>query len=482
MPQKQEVPQKPKNIMDFGVEFQQQLIAEILTNHKFGLEIVDIIDSGYFKNQYFGYLVKLIKDYHKKHEVILSFDGLKIEIDVNYSGFVPIHKTLLDTLEGVKQGKILNKNVSDIALKFCKFESVRTTIDSVKKKLDGGYYEDYDSIENSIRKAITFKEVDEGINIHAGVESALEDDYREPIETGISGIDDITNGGLGKGELAVVIAPLGVGKTTFLSIIGSNAYKKNKNVLHIFFEDKINEVRRKYLSHWSDVPLPILNSKRDLVLASAKKLEEELPDANLILVKLKADTTDIHKLKRVIKHENNKLGGKLDMIIIDYADCIKGDQGKDVEEWSGEGRTMRQLEGIAEEFNVALWTAVQGGRRSTTAAVVEVDMIGGNIKKAQVGHLIISIAKTLTQRDQKLATIAILKSRFGDDGKVFEDCTFDNSRMLIDTTTEESFNAFSENQKTREVTRVREVVKQLRQEQSDANKAQMPVNNEFNKP
>lgn len=482
MAKQQDLPQKPKSLIDFGVEFQQSLIAEIITNHKFGIEIIDLIDADYFKNNYFGYIIKLIKKYYTAHDVIPSYAAIQISIDDNY-GDVPSNcKPITDTLIGIKNSVLASLDIEKIAMTYCKFQKVRNTVDAVKKKLDNGYYKEYDDIEDTIRKAITFKESDEGVDFFSGLEHALDDDYREVIPTGIDGIDKITNGGLGKRELAVVIAPLGVGKTTFLSIIGSNAYQAGFNVLHIFFEDKLDEVRRKYLCHWSNIALKELNINKDWVLRRAEDIKANLPNGKLIFEKLQADTVNVAKLRRIIKREKNRLDGKLDMVIIDYADCIVGEQSKDSEEWTGEGKTMRQIEGMADEFNVAMWTAVQGGRKSTTAAVVEVDMIGGNIKKAQVAHLIISLAKTLTQRDQKLATIAILKSRFGDDGKIFENCVFDNSRMLIDTTVEESFDAFATSQAQRNTERVREVVAQLRVESVERNVNNvLPTNQEFNK-
>jgi replicative DNA helicase len=452
---------KINNILDFGIEFQQQLIAEIIVDKKFGLQIIEIIEPQYFKNQYFGFIIKLLKGYHKKHEVIPNYIGIQIEIDMMYSGAPETHKTLTDTLTGIQNAKFENLNVQDIALRFCKYQSVRNAIDEVQQLLNKSTSEDYDKIEDMVKKAVAFKEDGESVNFFTGIEAALDDNYREPIPTGIVGIDEITNGGLGKGELAVIIAPLGVGKTTILSLIGSHAYLQGKNVLHIFFEDTLNEVRRKYLSHWSGIALPDLNANRQAVLDAVARNNGK--ENQLIFEKLRADEINAVKLRRIIKRERNKLGGKLDMVIVDYADCIVGEQSKDAEEWSGEGRTMRQLEGMADEFQVAFWTAVQGGRKSTTAAVVEVDMIGGNIKKAQVAHLIISIAKTLTQRDQKTATIAILKSRFGDDGKVFDNCTFDNSRMLIDTATMQTFTGFDELQANRVAGRIREVATDYRE-------------------
>jgi len=52
---------------------------------------------------------------------------------------------------------------------------------------------------------------------------------------------------------------------------------------------------------------------------------------------------------------------------------------------------------------------------SISANVVTNDQMGGSIKKAQVGHVIISIAKSLQQKEMNLATVAITKSRIGKD-------------------------------------------------------------------
>lgn len=68
---------------------------------------------------------------------------------------------------------------------------------------------------------------------------------------------------------------------------------------------------------------------------------------------------------------------------------------------------------------------------SLTAETVDSSMFGGSIKKAQIGHFIISIAKTLDQKEHGTANMAILKSRFGQDGIIFEDIIFDNGRIQI---------------------------------------------------
>lgn len=92
---------------------------------------------------------------------------------------------------------------------------------------------------------------------------------------------------------------------------------------------------------------------------------------------------------------------------------------------------------------------------SIKAEVVYGDQMGGSIKKAQIGHFILSVAKTLEQKENNTATIAILKSRFGKSGIVIEDIVFNNATIQIDM-----------QKTTRTVTQVEKTVEQVLEGQS----------------
>jgi hypothetical protein len=117
--------------------------------------------------------------------------------------------------------------------------------------------------------------------------------------------------------------------------------------------------------------------------------------------------------------------------LLDYIDCVIPSKHYD-DVNVGEGAIMRQFESMLAELDIAGWTAVQGNRSSIKAEVVEADQMSGSIKKGMIGHFIVSIAKTLDQKEAGTATMAILKSRFGKDGLIFPDIIFDNSRIQIE--------------------------------------------------
>ena len=162
-------------------------------------------------------------------------------------------------------------------------------------------------------------------------------------------------------------------------------------------------------------------------------------------------------------------GIKIDMVTLDYIDCVVPDNLK-TDEWKAEGSVMRHFEAMCHELNLAGWTATQGNRSSISSEVVTTDQMGGSIKKAQVGHVIISVAKTLQQKEMKLATMAITKSRLGQDGVVFENCKFDNELLIIDTESSVTFLGFEEQQVEKKQERIKELLekRKARQEQNNS--------------
>ena len=146
-------------------------------------------------------------------------------------------------------------------------------------------------------------------------------------------------------------------------------------------------------------------------------------------------------------------------MVIDYVDCLSTDKSTNGEEWKGEGSVMRSLESMTTEFNMAIWTATQGNRESISSEIVTGDQMGGSIKKAQIAHVILSIAKTLEQKDQNLATLTLIKSRIGKDGVVFQNCKFNNEYLVIDTESQNTLLGFAQEKTANNANRAAEAFK-----------------------
>ena len=217
---------------------------------------------------------------------------------------------------------------------------------------------------------------------------------------------------------------------------------------------------------WTGIAPDDLPLHREEVLEKARQVKEEMTN-KLFLKKLPSDQFTMTQIKNMIRKMVAD-GHKIDMIVLDYIDCIVPDR-KLEDEWKSEGSVMRAFEALCHELQIVGWTATQGNRSSISSEVVTTDQMGGSIKKAQVGHVIITVAKTLQQKEMNLATIAITKSRLGKDGVVFENCKFDNEFLVIDTEQSVTMLGLEEQKEERNRTRINELLNRRQQRQNTTN-------------
>lgn len=196
-----------------GSDFQLRLIAQLVSDNKFGESIVDIIDPNYFDDQALKLMVATIKEAYSEYNVIPDMGSLEFRmLDVVKDDFDRKY-----TLAQLKLIKEVNRNdslsVQEKAMRFCKQQELKKSIREIQTIIDKGDINKYDECEEILKKALEYGEQkDNGVDVLENIDSVLSDDYRKPIPTGISGLDEIMDGGLSKGELAIILAPFGVGK------------------------------------------------------------------------------------------------------------------------------------------------------------------------------------------------------------------------------------------------------------------------------
>ena len=414
-----------------GHDFQIRLIAQILTDSKFANSIIDIIQPNYFDEEAMRTLVVKIKDAWDESEIIPNYETLRIRLksEINNEIRLAYAESVLDAIIEVDLHD--TDYIQKKGMDFCKQQELKKVVDKLKVLVDRGDSENYDQAEEMIKKVLEIgDDKEQGVDVLDSIENVLADDFRNPIPTGIPGLDGHMNGGLAKGELGVILAPFGVGKTTFITKIANSAMDLGYNVLQIFFEDLPKVIQRKHLACWSGINLSELqNHKEELTNLINEKGNSK---GRIMLKKFPSDGTTITKIRQFLRQEKAK-GFKPDIILLDYIDCVAPTKSFQ-NTWDAEGNVMRQFETLLMEFDVAGWTAVQGNRSSIKAEVVESDQMGGSIKRGQIGHFIISVAKTLEQKEDGTANLAILKSRFGKDGIIFYDIVFNNGTIDIDVT------------------------------------------------
>jgi replicative DNA helicase len=363
-----------KNFDYLGNTFQIQLLNQIILDKEFSTSIMDVIETSYVDNKYFKIILQMIKEYHTKYESTPNFETLEQIVRSEISQDL-VAKIVLDTIKQIKDAPFDGVSfVQEKALKFCKQQELQKAMDRAQKIITEGDFESYDKVEGLIREALQVGQTDTGTtDIFSNLESVLDEDFRHPIPMGITGIDNLLKGGLAKGEIGVILAPTGVGKSTILTKIANTAFNLGNNVLQIFFEDNPKIIQRKHFTIWTGIaPDELVRNKED-VMNKINEVQDTMKN-KLILKKLPSDTMTMSQIKNQVRKMIAD-GNKIDMVLLDYIDCVVPESSSK-DEWKAEGSVMRHFEAMCHELNLAGWTATQGNRCVLLTTKVQIARLG----------------------------------------------------------------------------------------------------------
>ena len=235
--------------------------------------------------------------------------------------------------------------------------------------------------------------------------------------------------------------------TSLTTAMASHAAEQGFKVLQIVFEDRIKQIQRKHLGRITGIEAKDLSKPDNIELVKATLEAYPLKEAmrnNLRIVKFPSGEKTARQIERFIKKLINS-GFKPDLTIIDYFECLEHENDKSISnEYEKEGKTMRRFEAMAGELDMGIWIPSQGTKESINLELVTMDKIGGSVKKAQIAHVIMSIARTVDDIANNKATIAILKNRAGKSGKVFNNVDFNNGTCRISTDNVDEFDSMYE--------------------------------------
>lgn len=186
------------------------------------------------------------------------------------------------------------------------------------------------------------------------------------ISSGFSDFDQMTSG-FHPSDLVILAARPAMGKTAFALNLALNAAMKNKKGVLLFsLEMSSSQLLQRLLSIEAGIGLQkIRNGFLDpddwgkLGLASMKLSNSEINIADLPNV----NVLEIRAIARRLK-----AAGKLDMIIIDYLQLIKGNNGKSDNRQQEISEISRALKGIARELDIPIIALSQLSRATEQRA------------------------------------------------------------------------------------------------------------------
>lgn len=439
------------NLGYLGEDFQFKLVHTFMEDKEFFKDISCIVDQNMFTDPYLKIYVGVMKEYYETKEAVPSYSIMGIALNEKAHNEIE-RETYHAVIERIKHTQSDGSDfIVELAEKFFKQQNIVKTANEILRIASNGDINKYNKCVELLNEALTKgTREDYGHSVFDDIGETLSDDYRTPIPTGIGKLDESLEGGLGKGELGVIIGSSSFGKTSMTTAMASHAatYKCEANnnmgykVVQIVFEDRIKQIQRKHLGRITGIEAKDLSKPNviDSVKEQIDKYEDkEMLENNLRIIKFPSGEYTASKIERFLKKMITN-GFRPDLVIIDYFECLNhvGDAST-TNEWEKEGKTMRKFESMAAEMNIAIWIPTQGTRDSVNMELVTMDKAGGSFKKIQIAHIVISIARTMEDIEANKATIALLKNRAGKSGKVYNNVEFNNGTCRISTDNVDEF-------------------------------------------
>ena len=399
------------SLHQYGHSFQAKLIASLLTNRQFLEQIRDILESSYFESDANKWLVEEIKNYFSKYKKLPTLEVLKITLDAEENDIlrVAVIEDLKNAYKHLEASDL--EFVQEKTLDFCKNQKIKDAIIQSVDLIQSG---DYESIKQLVDEALKAgSERDIGHIYFEMFDARYEESARKTVGTPWEIINDLTDGGLGPGELGVIVAPAGIGKSWVLSSIGSGAVKDGKKVVHYTLELNDAYVGLRYDSVFSGYASQNLKFHKDDVKSKLEDLDGDLVIKYYPTKTASVQTIGAH-LQRMLT-----LGNEVDLVILDYADLLRDTNKFTKEVRHALGNIYEDLRGLAGEYNIPVWTASQANRSALDEDVIEAQKIAESYAKIMTADFVMSLSRKVGDKIANTGRFHVIKNRFGPDGVTF---------------------------------------------------------------
>jgi len=409
-----------ENFARFGKSFQENLTRLIMDDRVFSDQIIEVLDVNFFEQKYLQVFSRLIINYKDKYSVhptrTILETVLRTDLD-NENDLV--QKQVRDFFV---RASTIQEDVKDVAyikehsLDFCKKQKLKEAMLSCTDLLRSCKFEE---IKKKLDSAMNLgMDNDFGHEYIKDFEERFKIKHRCEVSTGWKEIDSLTSGGLGKGELGVVVAPTGAGKSMALVHLGAEAIKAGLHVVHYTLELADTVVGTRYDACLTKNSLGALHGLKDEIYEEIKDISGGLIVKEYPTKSASTNTIRNH-LERMRKRET-----PIDMIIVDYGDLLRP-VSTQKEKRNELESIYEEMRGIAQEYECPIWTASQTNRTGYNADCINLDAISEAFSKCFVADFICTISRNADQKQNKTGKMFVAKNRNGRDGLVYP--------MYIDT-------------------------------------------------
>lgn len=404
---------------EFSENIQRGILYLLKSDKDFYLQIVNLVQPNYFEFPVHGRIFSVVRDHYEKYKSLPTDDFIEQEIRDTKSERESLHD-YTDEIQYVNRLDTSALDGSeyylDLIETFAKREAMK---DAIKQSLILIKEDRMEETENLVRHALTIsRSVDIGqqyfSDLNARWDRTHNAEERDKYKTLLPSLNRSLEGGLGEKELAMVIAPPGVGKSLWLVNQAVQSMIEGRKVLYVSLEMSEDKIAQRFDSVTTLIPQSQLKDP-----SAQLKVDERLsifrtnfPESKLVIKEFPTGTATVNTLRALLVQLRNYEEFVPDVILVDYLELLRPVR-ENQHEYQAQQRIAEELRGLAMENKVLLWTATQTNRQGRAVKIITDAELGDSYGKIRTCDFAISLNQSEEEFDNGSMRAYVVKSRNG---------------------------------------------------------------------
>ena len=403
----------------FSENIQRGILYLLKSDRDFYLQIVNLVKPEYFEFPVHTKIFTAVRDHYEKYKKLPSDDFIEQELKSKKTERESLH----DYTDEIQYINRLDASAMDgeeyyldLIEVFAKREAMK---DAIKQSLILIKEDRMEETETLVRKALTVsRSVDVGQKYFSDINDRWDRTYnaeaRDKYKTLLPSLNQSLEGGLGEKELAMVIAPPGVGKSLWLVNQAVHSMIEGRKVLYISLEMSEDKIAQRFDSVVSLIPQGQLKDGAAQLKVSERLsiFQGNFPGSKLVIKEFPTGTSNVNGLRALLVQLKNYEDFTPDVIIVDYLELLRPVR-ENQHEYQAQQRIAEELRGLAMEAKVLLWTATQTNRQGRMVKVITDAELGDSYGKIRTCDFAISLNQSEQEFDEGRMRAYVVKSRNG---------------------------------------------------------------------
>ena len=404
---------------EFSENIQRGILYLLKSHSDFFAQIVGLVKPEYFEYPVHSNIFSVVRDYHDKYDRLPNDEFILEEVKEVKKGREDLadYEDEIYGINSLDTSALENPEYFlDLVEDFARKEAMKSAISESILLLQENKIGE---IENLVKKALTIsRNVDTGQPYFNSVldrwKREIDFSQRDRFKTLLPTLNQSLDGGLSPKELAMVVAPPGVGKSLFLVNQGVHSMIEGRKVLYVSLEMSEDKIAQRFDSIMTLVPQFKLKDPANQLTVKERleMFQKEFPGSQLVIKEFPTSQASINTVRNLLVQLKNYDEFEPDLLIVDYLELLRPTR-EIQQEYQAQQKIAEELRGVAMEHNFLVWTATQTNRQGRMVKIITDAELGDSYGKIRTCDFALSLNQSEEEFDEGKMRAYVIKSRNG---------------------------------------------------------------------